>query len=320
MYKLKQIPEDFIVEEVSDQNFEKEGKYLICKLEKKNYNTEDAVQTLCRALNTIRKNIGYAGTKDRNAVTTQYVSLYMGSKERVSNLELKDITLEIVGRSKSPLSLGDLKGNEFTIIIRNLETNIKIKRIKKFPNYFDKQRFSKNNIRIGKSLIKKQFSDACEIIKEDNQYGSGVKEKLEKQPHNYTEALQQVPEKILLIYVHAYQSYIWNETVEEYTKKEREQTEIPLIGFGTEIEDKELQKIIEKILTKENLTLRDFIIREFPYISLEGTSRKLYSEIENLEIGKEETDELNEGKKKISIKFFLKKGSYATMAVKHLIK
>lgn len=318
MYELKKVPEDFIVEEIPVREFEEDGIYLICLMRKINYNTEDAVQTLSRALGTTRKNISYAGTKDRNAVTYQYISLFKGTKERIQNLKLKDISLEIVGRSNAPLSLGDLKGNNFEITVRNLESDSKINKITKFPNYFDKQRFSVQNIDIGRAIVKKDYKEACGLIANDFQYGRMIKQTLDKESTNYIRALHQMPIKILLIFVHAYQSFLWNKTVEEYLRIEQDHKEnIPLIGF-TDLEDDDLKPILDKILKKEDITNRDFIIREIPHISLEGTERKLFMNIENLEIGNLEADELNKGKKKVKIKFFLEKGSYATMAIKHL--
>lgn len=321
MYTLKQIPEDFIVKEISNQEFGEDGIYMICILKKKNYNTEDALQQLAKSLNTTRKNIGFAGTKDKNAITEQYISLFKGSIQRIQNLKLKDIEIIPAGRSKHPLSLGDLKGNEFIITIRNLEPGIKIKKINKFPNYFDSQRFSGKNVEIGKFIIKKKFKEACEILKEDMKYGKIVKETLEKQPNNYVQAINSLPEKILLLFVHAFQSKIWNETLEEYIKinPKNKKENIPLVGFE-DIEDDEMKKIIQKILEQEGINQRDFIIREIPSLTLEGSERTAYAEIHELKISELEDDELNTKKKKIKVSFWLDKGSYATMAIKYLLE
>lgn len=321
MYTLKQIPEDFIVKEIPDREFGEEGIYMICILKKKNYNTEDALQQLAKALNTTRKNIGFAGTKDRNAITQQHISLFKGSIQRIQELKLKDIELIPAGRSKQPLSLGDLKGNEFIITIRNLESNTKIKKLDKFPNFFDSQRFSGNNVEIGKLIVQKKFKDACILLEKDSKHSIPIKEALEKQPNNYVNAIQSLPEKLLLLFLHAFQSKIWNETLEQYlkTKTKHQKEKVPLVGFE-EIEDKELKKIILEILEREGINQREFIIREIPSLTLEGSERKTHAEIHNLKIGKLEDDELNKGKKKILLSFWLDKGSYATMAIKYLLE
>lgn len=318
--KIKFKPEDFLVEEIPNRRFLEEGKYLVCKLTKKNYNTEDAVQLISRKLGVQRKNIGYAGTKDRKAITTQLISVYRGNKEKILGLELKDIKITFIGYSNEPLSLGDLKGNKFTITIRNLRKNTKILKKEKIPNYYDEQRFSGNNARIGKYLIKKEFREAARLLEEDRKYGEKVREKLKENPKDYINAIKTIPRKIIQIYLHAYQSYIWNKTVEKYLEKEREQEEIPIIGFGTEIENEEITNILEGIIEEENITYRDFILKEFREISLEGSTRLLYQEIKNLEIGELEDDEEHPGKCKATIKFELGKGSYATITVKELLK
>ena len=314
MYKLKQIPEDFIVKEVSERKFTEEGIYLVCLMTKKNYNTEDAIRTICRALKVIRKNVSYAGTKDRNAITHQYISFFKGREDRIKDLQLKDITLEIIGRTNTPLSLGDLKGNNFEIMVRNIDKAPK--KLDKFLNYYDSQRFSENNVEVGRKIVKKDFEGACNILKDDHVYGDLIKNELKKSSKNFSTAIRQLPPKILLLYVHAYQSYIWNKTVEQLG--EEAPNKVPLIGFGTDLDDSDTSKTIKKIMEDEKITFRDFIIREIPEASLEGTNRNTYMNIENLEISQLEDDELNTDKKKVLVKFFLEKGAYATMAIKHI--
>lgn len=319
MYKLKQIPEDFIVEEIPLRKPD-EGQYVIVELKKTNYNTEDAVQTTAKALHVNRKQISYAGNKDKHAVTTQYITIYKVREERINNLELKDIKLRVIGRTSSPISLGDLKGNKFTITIRNLDESEKVEKKTRIPNYYDSQRFSTHNGEIGKYIVKKQFKEACKLItKIDNKHGPKITEWLHKNNNDYVNALKQLPVKVLQIYAHSYQSLLWNKTVEKYLEKEREQTKIPIIGFGTETEG-EIESIISEIMEKENVKERDFIIREFPKLSLEGSHRNLYANIENLKISNKETDELNPNKYKVTVQFELGKGSYATMVVKYLVK
>jgi tRNA pseudouridine13 synthase len=321
MYALKQIPEDFIVEEIPEKEFSSEKKkYLIYFLEKKRYNTEDAIIEISRRLNLPRKNIGYAGAKDRNAVTFQYISILGNGQE----LEIKDIKLKHIGYSDLPISLGNLFGNKFKITIRNLEgediEKIKSKGdMKHFINYFDTQRFSLNNPQIGKMIIEKKYKDACEIIiGENSKISEEIKSYLEMHKNAYLNALKIVPRKTLMIYVHAYQSLLWNWAVEKAIAKGKKFEKIPLLGFGTEMED-EIKEIYEPIIIEESISLRDFILRDFPELSLEGDYRGVFADIKSLSIGEIEADDLNEGKNKIAVEFFLPKGAYATMAVRNLL-
>jgi tRNA pseudouridine13 synthase len=314
MYKIKQIPEDFMVEEVPDREFAESGKYSVYILKKTNYNTEDAVAKICDSLNIQRKNISYAGAKDRNAVTSQYIAV----TGKARNIEQKDIVLEHKGFTDKPISLGDLKGNKFVITIRNIEYE-KIKKIHSFINYFDSQRFSTNNAEIGRYIITKNYKSACELIMSENSRNSeNIKLFLQKHKNAYLNALKLVPKKILQVYMHAYQSLLWNKAVEKLSNDDSLKT-LPIVGFGVELEGT-AKEIYDEILSVEKITLRDFILRDFPEISLEGVEREIRVKVEDLDISEPKADELNAGTKKVVVSFFLKKGAYATMAVKNMVE
>ncbi len=292
MYKIKQKPEDFIVNEITNIKLKKKGNYSIFLLKKKNYTTEKAVQTIANKLNIPRKFISYAGNKDKVAITTQYISI---KNVKIKELELKDIRLDFKGYLDKPVLLGDLKGNEFVIKVISNKTP---KKITKMINYFGEQRFSKNNKEIGKLIVKRDFKRAVSlIIKNDSEQ---VKEYLSKNPNDYIGALRKIPLKILKLYVHSYQSYLWNEMVVKSNVKY-----IPIIGFGTKITEN-----IKGILEKEEITTRDFIIKQIPELSSEGVERDLFVNIKNLKIEKI--------KKGYIIRFTLPKGSYATEVIKQI--
>ena len=214
MYVLKQLLKDFIVQEISNVQYSDNGKYIYFHLKKKGLNTLDAVKLLARVFNISEKNIGFAGSKDKNAITTQVCSIYGISKERLSGLQLKDVGLEFLGYGDTPISLGDLEGNYFEIVIRNVEQE-RIKKIKAIINYFDEQRFSENNVEIGKHIVKKEFKEAVKLIDEDV-----CAIHLQERANDYIGALKKLPLRLLRLYINAYQSYIWNKTVAEYLGKE----------------------------------------------------------------------------------------------------
>ncbi len=292
MYRLKEKPEDFIVNEITNIKLKKKGNYSIFFLKKNNYTTEKAVQTIANKLNIPRKFISYAGNKDKVAITTQYISI---KNAKIKELELKDIRLDFKGYLDKPILLGDLKGNEFII---KVITDEKLKKINKMVNCFGEQRFSKNNKEIGKLIVKRDFKRAVDFIIKNNE--EQVKEYLSKKPTDYIGALRKIPLKILKLYVHSYQSYLWNEMAAKSNVKT-----LPIIGFGTEV-----TKDIQKILEKEGINSRDFIIKQIPELSSEGTERDLFVDIKNLEIEKIE--------KGYIIRFILPKGSYATETIKQI--
>ncbi len=326
-YKIKQLPEDFVVKEESSVKLVASGEYSVFKLKKKNYTTEKAVQQVVDSLHIDRKRIGYAGSKDSKAITEQSISLHNVSKDKVKKLELKDINLKFLGHSGEPISLGDLEGNSFEIVVRNIIK--KPKKIDRIINYFGEQRFSTNNVEIGKAIIKKDFKKAVDRLLESiGRDEKKVIEHLQKNKNDFVGALKKIPWKTLTMYIHAYQSKLWNETTKEFVSKESKalpaseeqliNKKIPLIGFATEIQDNDVKKIVDKILQNEDVKPSDFVIRAIPDLSSAGNEREMFVEIKNLKIDKLEDDELNNGKKKVRITFSLSKGSYATEVIKEL--
>ena len=312
MYKLKQIPEDFIVNEVTDIELNPKGSYSYFVLKKRDYATPSAVEKIAKFLNITVKKIGYAGAKDRRAVTTQLISVE-GLPDKVKKFKDYLIELKYKGRGDTAIYLGRLKGNNFEITIRNIKK--KPKKISKFMNLFDEQRFSINNVEIGKHLVKKDFRKAVEVLIGNNgHYEKQIKE-YHEQTNNAINSLRKVPIHTLVFFIHAYQSEIWNQCAKKIAKD----IYLPIIGFGTEFKNKKIKKIVESIMEKEGINYRDFIIKQMPELTFEGNSRRIYAKVKKLKIGKLENDELNKGMKKVTLTFFLDKGCYATMAVRNMI-
>jgi tRNA pseudouridine13 synthase len=310
--KLKQVPEDFVVREISTIVPEKEGEYTYFLLKKRNYTTLGALQQLALALNTPLKWFGCAGNKDKTAVTEQVCSVATIAPASLKSLVFNDLWLEPLGKGSKPVSLGDLKGNQFEIITRDIESLPAAKT--KFINYFGEQRFSTHNSEIGKALVKRDFKQAVTLVLESRSIASqAVHQALALQPKNYLGALKTLPLKLLILYIHAYQSLLWNELAKKHAETHHENTKLPIIGFGT-VPDRQL----DEILKREEITARDFVIKEFPELSSEGTERDVFAEASGLEIGKIEDDELNPGKKKAKLTFTLPPGSYATEFMRQL--
>ena len=330
MYKLKQIPEDFIVKEINELKFEDNGPYSYFILKKKNYNTIKAVEAIAEKLRVNIKNISFAGNKDRNAVTEQVISIFNAGKA-AENIVLKDIGLKFLGKGNKEIFVGNLAGNEFTVTVRNLSEkdikkfngNIKSKKIL-MPNFFGPQRFSHNNADVGRSILKKDFRKTIDLILESNSdYSGKIKNHLETRKNDFVGALKIMPLKLLKLYVHSYQSHIFNEALNQCikgnNKSKTNKEKIPIIGFSTELKNSKLHKAIKKIIDEEKITLRDFIIRQIPDLSSEGDERNAFTEIKNFKVIAQEKDELNWDKKKLILNFSLQKGSYATVLVEYLL-
>ncbi len=295
MYKLKQKPEDFIVKEVMDYKLG-EGPFLYCEIEKTNWNTLDLAKKFSKLLNIPEKNIGFAGSKDKKAVTTQIYSFKNVSKERFSKIKIPDVKIKILGNSKERLTLGMLKENEFMITVRNLDKVFE-GRITELKNYFGAQRFgiSKKNHIIGKLMLQGDFKGVCKVLN------------LEVKNNNYIGALRQVSKRELLLYLHAYQSYLWNKIAQSLSSGKLE-----LIGFLTETD------IYNQLLEKDNLTKRSFLLRSMPELAIEGSERDILVPVKSFEVLATSDDDIFEGKKKQILRFILPKGSYATILIKKL--
>ena len=312
MYKIKQIPEDFMVWEIPDYEVS-DGKYAYFWLRKTDLNTLDAVRKIVNKLNLPRKYIGFAGTKDKNAITEQVISIFHPNVDKVLDLKIDDIELSFIGYGKKPISLGDLEGNRFRITVRNLPKHRSQKSLGRIPNFFGPQRFSKNNIEIGRFLVKKNFFNAVKLI--DQKY---VHDYLQQRPDDFVGAIRQLPLKLRKLYVHAYQSYLWNLTVKEFLKTMPFKSQkIPIVGFGFKFDNRKVSSIIRNILNQEGISPRDFIIKQFPELSAEGTERELFIKPHKLVVF-ENDDDLNPGKFKSIVTFSLPKGSYATVVIDHL--
>ncbi|MBW2978254.1 tRNA pseudouridine(13) synthase TruD [Candidatus Woesearchaeota archaeon] len=318
MYKIKQIPEDFFVREIPKYELNEEGGYTYFTLKKKNRTTLSVISEIARKLDILLKRIGFAGTKDKVAVTEQLISIKNVKLPDIGKLNLKNAHLELIGKGETPISLGDLEENYFRIIVRNLPTKrILIKTVKNILNLFGPQRFSEKNIEVGEALLKRNFGKAVELIDHKK-----VKDYLEINPGDYIGAVRNLPLKLRKFYIHAYQSYIWNLTVEIYIKNKSpiRNEKIPIVGFGTELKNDAVGAIIKQILKKLGISQRDFVLKQFPEISSEGSERDLFITPKDFKVIKIEEDELNPRKFKAMISFSLPSGSYATVVIKELFK
>jgi len=309
MYRIKEKPEDFLVREISIIKPGEKGKYTYFLLKKKSYNTIRALEHVANALHVNPKKFGFAGNKDKIAITEQTCSVQDIDKEKLEKIKLRDIKLKFLGKGNEPISLGDLEGNAFDITVRNIDKKPEAKT--EFVNYFGEQRFGKANVPIGKAIVQKDFEKAVKLMLEDKGPEQiKVRNFIQKNPTNFVGALKTLPLKLLKIYIHAYQSWIWNKVVEKIDKK----GELSIVGFGTIVDN----AVLADFLAEEGIKPRDFIIKEIPELSAEGDERKIISEAKDVEIGKLEEDEINKGKEKIKIKFKLSKGNYATEFIKQL--
>ena len=325
---IKTKPEDFIVKEIIELK-EGKGRYLYVEVEKTNWNTLDLVNKLSDILNISRKNIGFAGYKDKNAVTVQYFSLFNADKNKIKDIRIKDVKIKALFYGDRPIYIGALKENKFKIIARNLNEKKKLE-INFIENYFDDQRFGNklNNHLVGEALLKRDFKKAVELI-DDNK----LNEYISRKKNDFVGALKLLDFKMINFYISAFQSYLFNCVLKEYlkdynnfkskysigeflfSKKRIKNFKIPLVNFDFEFRKDKISLIYKKLL--KDIKLESFIFKEFPYSVSYSVERDAFADVKDFKY-KYEKDEMNKGKYNSVLEFTLPTGSYATVVIKKL--
>jgi tRNA pseudouridine13 synthase len=176
--RIKVEPEDFVVNEISRYPEASEGgKFVIADVTSRNWETNRLVRMLSRSMNVSRERIGFAGTKDKRAVTTQLMSFEVPDGT-ISKADLKDVSINNAYRAKRGMQIGDLVGNRFEITVKeysmsaeNISTVIDrvtadVSALKGFPNYFGVQRFGTSRPithLVGEKIVRGDVKGAVDI-------------------------------------------------------------------------------------------------------------------------------------------------------------
>jgi len=148
--KIKVQSSDFVVEEQLPFTPEGSGEHVFLHIQKIGENTEYVARALARIAGVRQRDIGVAGLKDRHAVTTQWFSVWLPTKNEPNwaDVETEAIKILQVIRHTRKLKRGVLTGNQFTLVIRDFngdqeqcEQQLQTIKAQGFPNYFGEQRF-----------------------------------------------------------------------------------------------------------------------------------------------------------------------------------
>ena len=142
---------DFIVEEIPLYPFSNTGEHRILKVRKKNISTLECVKLIAQALHIKERDIGYAGLKDKHALTYQHISVpnkafkaYENNLHKIDQIKILESCLH-----GNKIKIGHLQGNKFFIRLKKVTPQI-FERLKEeallaqkqgFPNFFGYQRF-----------------------------------------------------------------------------------------------------------------------------------------------------------------------------------
>ncbi len=165
---LKRLNEDFIVTELPLQRPSGEGEHLWLDIEKNGANTAFVAQQLAAAAGVEDSAVGYAGLKDRYAITRQWFSIHLPKGETPDLTGLQHPEFKVLGqrRSLKKLRPGDLQGNRFRIVLRDvvgdrgaIEANLAAVASQGVPNYFGAQRFGHDggNVELGRAMLAREI-------------------------------------------------------------------------------------------------------------------------------------------------------------------
>ena len=143
---IKQQPDDFHVEELTDVVPGDTGVFGFYRLEKTGWTTPDALAAIRRRWKIDLRRVSYGGLKDRHAHTIQYLTIFHGPRR---NLTHQGIKMTWLGQLAEPFDSQHMRGNRFQLTLRRLReadiaaAAIALEEIRAcgVPNYFDDQRF-----------------------------------------------------------------------------------------------------------------------------------------------------------------------------------
>lgn len=173
---LKTSPEDFVVEEIPSYEPCGEGEHLYLLVEKRDATTSRVIEHLCRRFDLERKHVGYAGLKDRHAVTRQWLSLHDPGRriDDAAAAAMEEPWMRVLDavRHGNKLRRGHLRGNRFRIALRDVSIGAApqaLAALRKLerqgaPNYFGEQRYGSRGVNhlVGRALILGEFTDALD--------------------------------------------------------------------------------------------------------------------------------------------------------------
>jgi tRNA pseudouridine13 synthase len=301
--KLKKQCDDFLVEEISRYPpRDDSGRYVVAKVTSENWETNRLIRVMSHALGISRYRIGFAGTKDKRAITSQLFS-FEAPLEAVQGISIHQVSITDAYRAKKNMTIGDLIGNRFRIKVRDCalegeqlhstvaKTVSSLDELRGFPNFFGVQRFG--SLRpithiVGKHIIRGEFEEAVlayaanpvpaeneearnarKYIQETRDFSEGLKllpkplmferivvGHLAQHPGDFPGAIMAMPRNLQMMFVHAYQSYLFNRILSERIRRGLPLNE-PLVGDVVLPVDKDGLPDHDKYIpvTKTNLDL-----------------------------------------------------------------
>lgn len=385
--KVKQLPADFRVEELTDAIPGSAGDFAFYRLDKTGWTTPDALNLVRRRWDVSFDRLGYGGLKDRHADTTQFFTIYRGLKR---DLAMDQVRVAYLGQLTEPYSSRHVAANRFAITLRHL-TPVAAEAARTaaeevaragVPNYFDDQRFGSVGAGggfVAREMIAGRFEAALKLALAAPYEYDRSEQKHEKatllarwgdwpackaelprgharslvdylvsHPTDFKGAVVRLRPELQGLYLSAYQSDVWNRMLDRWLRQT-----FPAAALGTvrlKLGDRAVPTAVpeelraawealtlplpsarmkpqpgeawaalaDAVLAEDGLTLATMKVQglQKPYFAKgdrPGCLRPIGMRTESGD------DELNRGRKKLTLRFDLPRGSYATMIVKRIL-
>jgi tRNA pseudouridine13 synthase len=257
--KLKQRPEDFQVEELTDAAAGEEGPFAFYRLEKSGWTTHDAVGAIRRRWKLDARRFSYGGLKDRHAQTVQYFTVFRGPRRKLTQ---QNLSVTYLGQRNEPYTSQDMRGNRFRLTLRALDEEeiaavgptLEEIRSAGLGNYFDDQRFGSVSGQGGRFVARELILGRCEeamklALAEPYEHDRSAQKKekailwkywndwaackerlprgharslvdyLAHHPGDFRGAVARLRPELRGLYLSAYQSHLWNRMLAHYLRQ-----------------------------------------------------------------------------------------------------
>jgi len=158
--RLRASPEDFRVDEIPAYLPSGSGPHLYLRVEKRGRTTRDVLRALARTLGVPERDAGYAGLKDRDAITSQWLSFPVARDPDPASLAAPGLAVLEVSRHRNKLRAGHVRANRFEVVVRGGDAGRAAACAaalgeRGFPGYFGPQRFGAGgqNAAVGRALL-----------------------------------------------------------------------------------------------------------------------------------------------------------------------
>jgi tRNA pseudouridine13 synthase len=161
--RFRAEPEDFRVDEIALYDPTGTGDHTFLRIEKRLLTSDGVARQLAAAVGVPARDVGYAGRKDRAAVTTQWMSVPGLDPEEALELDFKGVRILEAVRHPHKLRTGQLRGNRFSILIRGTSEEVEANAREALagilergmPNRFGTQRFGHGgrNAAVGREIL-----------------------------------------------------------------------------------------------------------------------------------------------------------------------